>query len=47
MVQLYAHLAPEHLAEHAENISTFGREEDGIRTISGIHREENKKAVTN
>ena len=45
VVLRYAHLAPEHLAEYADNISNFGMERDEIRTLSGTPGEGNKKAA--
>ncbi len=46
MVMRYAHLAPEHLAEYADNISNFGTVSEEIRTLSGTPGKGNKKAVT-
>jgi len=41
MVLRYAHLAPEHLAEHADRLSQFtvikGGKQEMIRTVSGTH----------
>ena len=45
MVMKYAHLAPEHLAEYADNISNFVPVCKKIRTSSGTPEKENKKAA--